>query len=181
MRAITCILALLAVVVIIYGIGSIYGGYVSSKTATGNTFTAYSSTFWTQTTKADFDSSGYSSNINTAEVDGDAVLSKLGNGNYRATGNLRSQVNDTGIANAKLDLLWWDSTCPAGTTITFSIRAQNTKFTAGAGSPSWIDLTGSSPISAGLPTGRYVQWRAYLTSSSGSLTPALHEVQVWYH
>jgi hypothetical protein len=181
MRLITCILSLIALVIIVYGVGTIQCYFQDTQQATSNTFTAFSSNIWTQTTLADFEASGLRSNVDTSAVPGDVLLEKRPNGKYRLSGNLRSSVFDTGITNAKLDLLSWDSTLPAGTTITFRIRARNTYFAPDSSSPSWTVLTGSSPISTGLPTGRYVQWRAYLTTSDNDVTPALHEVQVWYH
>jgi hypothetical protein len=183
MKKIACILMLLVVMVIVYGTGTIQCKYVDSKTATGNTFSAFHSSFWTQTTQAEFESSGLmTSYIDTTTVSGDVLLEKRTNGKYRGSGNLRSSVFDTGIANARIDLLWWSSNLPAGTTITYRIRARDTNFAPDSSTPAWSAvLTDLSPISAGLPTGRYVQWRVYLETTNDKVTPALHEVQVWYH
>ena len=147
--------------------------------ATGNTFTAFTSIIWNQTTQADF-TAGSNTNVDLTAVPGDVLLGKT-SGHYRASGNLRSQVLNTGKKGTVVDLLTWNVTLPASTSITFSVRASDTSFSATAGSPAWINVGSASPVSAGLPKGQYVQWRANLATSNNSVTPALHDVQIWYH
>jgi hypothetical protein len=84
---------------------------------------------------------------------------------YAATGTIASQVLDTGIAGAKSDALFWDETPPGNTNITFEVRASDTAFTKDAGTPSWTFVGGTSPVISGLSSGRYLQWRATLTTS----------------
>jgi hypothetical protein len=84
-------------------------------------------------------------------------------------GTIASSVNDTSEVNAGWDLLGWDKTLPAGTDITFEVRASDTVFLKGDGTPAW---QGASV----LPTGRYQQWRAALTTTDSANTPILHEV-----
>ncbi len=62
-----------------------------------------------------------------------------------------------------------DKTLPAGTNITIEVRASDTVFLKGDGTPAWQDASV-------LPTGRYQQWRAALTTTDGGKTPVLHEV-----
>lgn len=100
---------------------------------------------------------------------------------YAAAGTSASQVLDTGIAGAKWDALFWDETLPANTDITFEVRASDTAFTKDAATPSWTFVGGTSPVTSGLPSGRYLQWRATLTTSDTSKTPTLHEVTVDYY
>lgn len=99
---------------------------------------------------------------------------------YAAAGTIASQVLDTGIAGAKWDALFWDETLPSNTNITFEVRASDTAFTKDAATPSWTFVGGTSPVTSGLPSGRYLQWRATLTTSDTSKTPTLHEVTVEY-
>lgn len=100
---------------------------------------------------------------------------------YADAGTIASQVLDTGIAGAKWDALFWDETLPANTDITFEVRASDTAFTKDAATPSWTFVGGTSPVTSGLPSGRYLQWRATLTTSDTSKTPTLHEVTVDYY
>jgi predicted ribosomally synthesized peptide with SipW-like signal peptide len=100
---------------------------------------------------------------------------------YAAAGTIASQVLDTGIVGAKWDALFWDETLPSNTNITFEVRAANSL--AGCfPDASWTNLgSANSPITSGLPSGRYMQWRATLTTSDTSKTPTLHEVTVEYY
>ena len=100
---------------------------------------------------------------------------------YATAGTIASQVLDTGIAGAKWDALFWDETLPSNTDITFEVRASDTAFTKDAATPSWTFVGGTSPVTSGLPSGRYLQWRATLTTSDTSKTPTLHEVTVDYY
>jgi len=100
---------------------------------------------------------------------------------YADAGTIASQVLDTGIAGAKWDALFWNETLPANTDITFEVRASDTAFTKDAATPSWTFVGGTSPVTSGLPSGRYLQWRATLTTSDTSKTPTLHEVTVDYY
>ena len=100
---------------------------------------------------------------------------------YAAAGTIASQVLDTGIAGAKWDALFWDETLPSNTNITSEVRASDTTFTKDAATPSWTFVGGTSPVTSGLPSGRYLQWRATLTTSDTSKTPTLHEVTVEYY
>ena len=76
--------------------------------------------------------------------------------------------------------LSWDETLASNTDITFEVRASDTPFLKDDVSPSWIAVGGTSPVVAGLPSGRYMQWRATLTTSDPANTPILHEVIVIY-
>ena len=100
---------------------------------------------------------------------------------YAAAGTSASQVLDTGIAGAKWDALFWNETLPANTDITFEVRASDTAFTKDAATPSWTFVGGTSPVTSGLPSGRYLQWRATLTTSDTSETPTLEEVTIDYY
>lgn len=96
------------------------------------------------------------------------------------TGTIASQVLDTGRAGEPWGYLFWSSTTVAGTGITFEVRASDTSFAKDASSPSWTSVGGTTPVSSGLPAGRYKQWRATLTTTDATITPVLHEVRAWY-
>jgi hypothetical protein len=102
-------------------------------------------------------------------------------GGYVSSGTIASQVLDTGVAGASWDVLSWDETRPSNTDITFEVRASDTVFLKDAASPSWTSVGGTSPVTSGLPPGRYMQWRASLTTSDISKTPVLHEVRAYHY
>jgi hypothetical protein len=179
MRNAARILSLAAVLVIIYAVGSVQCNFRDTASATSNTFAAFTSTIWTQTSRADFNA-GVKSNVDIDTTSGDVLLGRNGN-KYYTSGNLRSQVLNTGRQGTTIDILLWDVTLPASTSITFDVRASNTAFTASSGSPAWTSVGSASPVSAGLPKGQYIQWRANLATTNNQRTPDLKEVQIWYH
>jgi len=95
---------------------------------------------------------------------------------YVSPGTIASQVLDNGVAGARWDALFWDETRPSNTDIAFEVRASDTPFVKGDASPSWTSVGGTFPVTSG----RYMQWRAILTTSDPSQTPTLHEVRVYY-
>ncbi len=99
---------------------------------------------------------------------------------YISPGTIASQVFDAGRSGAIWDELSWTESIPSGTDITFEVRSSDSPFAAGAGTPSWTSVGGTSPVTTGLPAGQYKQWRATLTSS-GTNTPTLNDVTVMYH
>lgn len=99
---------------------------------------------------------------------------------YYSAGTIASQVLDTGADATGWNRLDWGETLPSGTDITFEVRASDTPFAKDAASPSWVVVGGTSPVTSGLPSGRYMQWRATLTTSDSANTPTLHDVIVYY-
>jgi hypothetical protein len=99
---------------------------------------------------------------------------------YSSPGILASKVLDTTILNARWDAIEWDSSLAGGTGITFDMRASDTAFLTDNTTLSWISVGSTSPVYAGLPTGRYFQWRATLTTADTALTPTLYEVRAYY-
>lgn len=100
-----------------------------------------------------------------------------------ASGTFSSLVLDTLAPGSTWDGLFWDTNLPFGTGITFEVRASDTEFYTTDLSPAWTalapDLQGTIDVSAG--TGKYKQWRATLTTSSGTATPVLEEVRAFYY
>jgi len=95
------------------------------------------------------------------------------------TGTLTSTTLDTGSSDSSMQGLFWTETLPAGTDITFEVKASNS-LVAGEPSGPWIGVGGTSPVTVELPSGQYIQWRATLTTTNVHLTPILLEVRVYY-
>jgi hypothetical protein len=111
---------------------------------------------------------------------GGSLTYVAGSSGYISRGTLASPVNDTRTAGARWDLLLWDSTTITGTNITFEVRANNTRFAKTATLPAWQQCSWPSPVNSGLPSGRYLQWRATLSTGNSSGTPILNEVRISY-
>jgi len=120
--------------------------------------------------------------INNRWIDADDIIVRkyASQSVYVSSGTIASQVLNTGVDGARWDALFWDETRPSNTDITFEVRANDTPFAKDAASPSWTPVGGDSPVTSGLPPGRYMQWQATLTTSDPSQTPTLHEVRVYY-
>jgi len=101
-------------------------------------------------------------------------------GPYYNSGSLASQVKDTEEAGARWDALDWDTPLVDGTGIALEVRASDSIFSKDNTTLSWISVGGTSPVYTGLPTGRYFQWRATLTTSDTAITPVLNEVRAYY-
>jgi len=114
-------------------------------------------------------------------VAGGSLTFVPGSSVYKPLGTLASQVNDTGKAGTSWNSLIWSGTTVAGVTnITFEVRASDTLFPKSDATPSWISAGWPSPVNTGLPSGRYLQWRATLTTKDPAQTPVLQDVSVWY-
>lgn len=99
---------------------------------------------------------------------------------YYPSGTLASQVHDTGADGTVWDELSWSETLQAGMDITFDVRASDEPFAKDNAGPDWTSVGGTSPVTSGLPPGRYQQWRATLSTTDNSNTPTLHDVTVVY-
>jgi len=100
---------------------------------------------------------------------------------YVSPATIASQVRDTGIPGDRWDALIWDETLQLNTDITFEVRASDTLFAAGDALPAWTPAGGTSPVTSSLPLGRYMQWRATLTTLDASVTPLLREVRLYHY
>jgi len=101
---------------------------------------------------------------------------------YVSSGTLASQVLNTLTAGSTWDELSWNETLPANTDITFEVRADDSSFAAIDASPTWTPLSpANSPITTGLPSGQYMQWRATLLTTDTSQTPVLEDVTITYN
>ncbi|MFA5629027.1 MAG: hypothetical protein WC958_02025 [Dehalococcoidales bacterium] len=153
---------------------SAFMGLFDTDTSLDNKFTAWTSWLWRQTNRSQFDA-GLFSNIDSADSPGNIKLAV-----FSSPGTITSQVFDSEKSGTRWDAVIWDSTLPVDTDITFEVRASDTPFNKDSGSPSWSSPSGTSPIQTGIPAGRYMQWRATLTTNDNSATPVLEEVRVYY-
>ena len=113
-------------------------------------------------------------------VAGGGALAFVAASAYVSSATLASQVRDTGISEDRWDALIWDETLPANTDITFEVRASDTLFAADNVTLTWTSVGGTSPVTSGLPSGRYMQWRATLTTTDIAVTPLIHEVRLYH-
>jgi len=95
------------------------------------------------------------------------------------SGTITSITFDTKKSGCKVQGLFWNEVLASGTDITFEMRASDT-LASGAPSGPWISLGGTSPVTSGFPSGRYIQWRATLITGNNHLSPVLQEVRVYY-
>jgi len=93
-------------------------------------------------------------------------------------GTIASDVRYVGTKT--WEWLTWTETVPANTDISFEVRASDTLFTKDDNTIPWISVGSSPPVSSGLPTGRYIQWRATLTTSDTRYSPMLHYVSAQF-
>jgi len=116
-----------------------------------------------------------------ASVANGGALAFVAASTYVDSATTASQVRDAGVAGARWDGLFWDETIQLNTDMTFEVRASDTLFAQGDAAPVWTPVGGTSPVTSGLPTGRYMQWRATLTTSDTAVTPLLHEVRLYHY
>ena len=94
------------------------------------------------------------------------------------SGIVSSKVLDTENNGTMFNGLFRDETLEADTGINFEIRANDTIFLKNASTPAWTAVVGSSSVTP--VSGRYMQWRASLTTTNFSKSPLLQEVRVYY-
>ena len=112
---------------------------------------------------------------------GGALAFVPGSSYYVTSGTIASQVLDTEISGARWSGLSWSETLQSGTDITLEVRASDTQFAKSDVTPSWTAVGGTSPVESGLPGGRYMQWRATLTTSESDNSPVLRDVTINYY
>lgn len=187
MKAVCWLVATLALVVILFEIAPVHCSFSSVQSASKNMFSAFSSGSWTQTSYNDF-YNDTRTNVDITASQGNVVLKNTGgsgegNVRYKSPGMINSTVLDTGIQGARIDLVEWNATFSQGkgTNISFFVRASNSSFSPANTTLKWVLIGNVEPVTAGLPTGRYIQWAAVLTTSQSKNTPAIADITVWYH
>jgi len=95
---------------------------------------------------------------------------------YQGSGSYLSRMIDSGGA-AAWDTIAWTAELPNGTSLNLSVRTGNTPAPDG----SWSAFMPVSGPVAGLSlNGRYLQYRADLTTSNVNVTPSLRDVTIAY-
>lgn len=163
---------LVAVLVLSIGAGEVLCTAVDTEVSAGNNFAAWTPSSWRQTAQPEF-ASGTGVNVDLVTFPGSIILASTG------TGIFTSAVHDTGMNGAKFDYAFWDRTLPFSTTVSLEIRVSD-NLSSGEPDAGWQVLGSGTYASLEGTEGRYVQWRAVLTSDSPGVTPVLEEVRVYY-
>jgi N-acetylneuraminic acid mutarotase len=111
---------------------------------------------------------------------GGSLTYVAGSSGFFPSGSLASAVYDTGIAGGRWEMLSWDNSPITDTNITFEVRGSDSVFAKNDVIPAWQQSGWPSPVNSGLPSGRYLQWRATLSTGNSSRTPILNEVRISY-
>lgn len=82
-------------------------------------------------------------------------------------------TNDSGIDGATWGTLSWNSSEPAGTSITVKVRSSNNQVNWSA----WESATNGTPL-VGTPNGRYLQIEVTFQINSGDTSPILYDLTV---
>ncbi len=167
-----CVILLAAAVLLSLGTGGIACSSVDTEESGQNVAVGWTPLTWEQSSLEDF-TAGTRAGTDIATYPGDIVLQSSWEGSFT------SEMLDTGKAGTVLDHAFWDRTLPAGTSVLLEVRANNT-LTGGAPSGGWHALGDGVHGSLENVTGRYVQWRATLTSDALDKTPVLEEVRIYY-
>ena len=148
-------------------------GWVTVDNVVGNSAPSYTSTFAPVTTDKIryYDTAAHADWAYLSEFEAYAAV-------LYSSGTIASQVLDTLADGTSWNELSWNETLPSGTDITFEVRGSNSPFAKDNTTIPWISVGGTSPVTSGLPSGRYLQWRATLTTLDNSITPILHDVTV---
>ncbi|QSZ66835.1 DUF2341 domain-containing protein [Methanofollis aquaemaris] len=99
---------------------------------------------------------------------------------YHTNGTITSNVFDTGANDSKWDSLAWNAITSPEINISFEVRASNASFSYNNATLPWKPVGNTSPVSTNLSSGRYLQWRANLSTTDNTRTSVLEEVRVWY-
>ncbi|MGH9829008.1 MAG: hypothetical protein ACREDR_37800, partial [Blastocatellia bacterium] len=123
----------------------------------------------------------------TGGVSTDAGFKVYVDNGFAVAGNLVSSTKDSDPA-AGLTPVWstlsWTATTPANTTISFQAAASNSSagpfnFVGPDGTSATFFTTSGASLSQ-FSGNRYLQYKAYLTNTDGTVTPTLNDVTVCY-
>ncbi|MEK7072811.1 MAG: hypothetical protein AAB974_00015 [Patescibacteria group bacterium] len=103
-----------------------------------------------------------------------------GGGGYAGTGTWLSAVLDSGTAGSVWDMIFWRETLVTSTDATFATRTGPTTPVDGSWSGFSAELTDPDGSVIASPAGRYLQYRATLTSTSTLVTPYVDEATATY-
>ena len=96
---------------------------------------------------------------------------------YPSSGTFESRVFDTGKSGTDWNSLTSITQKPAGTEVTFETRSGNSATPDGSWS-GWEAVGSGGAIAS--PSGRYIQYRANLSSTDASVSPTIEQVTIIY-
>src|SRR5690606_16864738 len=102
-----------------------------------------------------------------------------GSGGYAGIGTFLSHVVDADASSATWQRLYWQEVLPAGTDLTIGVRVGKTSVPDGSWTSFSAEFTDPAGGNINL-TGRYLQYRATLTTSDSNETPQLQEITFTY-
>ncbi len=99
-------------------------------------------------------------------------------GKYYSEGNYKANVLNSGADGTKVHQVDWNlSGQAAGTDVNVYVRASNSSFASGDGTPSWTSVSnGGNPALVG----RYIQWMGTFTTTSSTTTPRIEDIALTY-
>lgn len=138
------------------------------------------------TTESDFQT-GVSTNVDITTTPGDVTLSLAGASTFASSGSFTSALKDanpaTGVTTAWTTLSW-NAATPANTTLKFQIAASdnaNGPFTfAGPDGTANTYFSTSGASIAQFSGKRFLQYKAYLSTTNTAATPTLHDATVCF-
>ncbi len=108
------------------------------------------------------------------------TISSVGSeqGKYYLTGNYKANVLNSAADGTKVHQVGWNPTTQsAGTDMDIYVRASNTTFAAGDGTPAWTSVSNGEDPSV---VGRYIQWMSTFTTTSSTTTPKIEDITLTY-
>jgi len=98
---------------------------------------------------------------------------------YYSGGSYSSSVIFTGVDSSSMTLVWFSSTAVSGGQINLQVRASDTQFYEADGTPSWVDVNGSSDTMI-TAIGKYMQYRSTFSTVYSTVTAVLNDVTIEY-
>jgi Tfp pilus assembly protein PilE len=83
---------------------------------------------------------------------------------WKKTGSVESEIFDTGLDSPAYHQVKWSEAAPAGTEINVKVRSSSSQFMTGASDWGTISGSVSNPQSLSIGSGRYVQYRAEMST-----------------
>jgi hypothetical protein len=104
-------------------------------------------------------------------------------GGHYSSGTLTSSTHDTGYS-ADFGNISWTVTTPTSTSIEFQIATNSNNstwnFKGPDGTPETYYTSSGTGIWAGHDNDRYIKYKAFLSTTDNSKTPALHDISITY-
>lgn len=112
---------------------------------------------------------------------GDGGLMRVKDEHYFETGTIESSIIDSGTAGESWDSFWWSEDLPTDTDITLATRTGETATPDGSWSAWSGEYTNYIGEDNSSPNGRYLQYRATLSTNDLDTTPIFEDVTLNYN